>query len=201
MLYDPASDLLRVLGEPFEGTALLRGSDLEILSASPAPSGHDVVRHDPARDRGVICSELAQPYLALAFEGTEALSLRPLAPASRYPTSRLAATWGCDWDGGSRVFVPVPNLGQLAVLDYESGDVLERRFVGFDVRAVAFDPRRERVYLAHYLTGAVVALDAAAYRESARWSVGRFVRDLVLSRDGRSLLVTSNLGLTRIQLD
>jgi hypothetical protein len=155
------------------------------------------VHYDAARDEGVVCSWLtgavvrADP-LSVRFFGTEAPTL----------WSRLAVSWGCDWDPDTRrVYTAVPNLGLLYEVDVDSSQILRKHWVGFGMRSATLDRRRRLVYLTDFLGGHVVALDVATGRKRARWFVGRFVRDAYLARDGESLFVSSNLGVVRIQLD
>jgi hypothetical protein len=206
LIYSPRTDSLRVFGDKGEGTVLLKASSLTVVSEAPEPrSGYDNVLYDPAADRGVLCggdftSLRGAAFLALAFDGARELAVRPLGPSSRYPFISKTATWGCDWDGAARVYEPLPALGQLAVLDLETGAIVQRHFVGLGMRATTLDRRRGRLYLADYLRGNVVAFTVEPFREVRRWFVGRFVRDLVLTRDGQGLLVTSNVGLTRLEV-
>ena len=78
--------------------------------------------------------------------------------------------------------------------------VRRTRFVGFGARAVALDEPRGRVYVGNFFRGDVQALDLSTGREMARWFLGRYLRDLRLTRDGRFLLVTSTLGIVRVRL-
>jgi hypothetical protein len=89
----------------------------------------------------------------------------------------------------------------LHEIDYDSGAILRTFFTGMGVRSVAYDQTRRRLYLGHYLTGKVKALDLATGRTVKEWQAGRFVRTLVPSRDMRRLVVTSNLGIVEIELN
>jgi len=85
-------------------------------------------------------------------------------------------------------------------LDRRSGDVSSRAFVGFGARPVTYDPRRNVVYVGNFLRGDVLAFDVATGSVTRRWFAGRFVRDIELTRDGTGLLVTSNMGIVRVDL-
>jgi DNA-binding beta-propeller fold protein YncE len=95
----------------------------------------------------------------------------------------------------------VATLGELVTIDRRSGDVVDRAFVGFGVRPLTYDPRRNVVYVGNFLRGDVVAFDVRTGTVTRRWFGGRYLRDLELTRDGTGLLVTSNLGVVRIDLD
>src|SRR5690606_5914398 len=127
-----------------------------------------------------------KPYMALALRG-DPLTFRPLG------TSALALatlSWGCNWDPEARVaYVAIPNLGLLATIDYDSGDVRRTDFVGFGMRSITVDARRGRLYLTNFLAGYVASIDPVNGEEVARWPVGRFPRFTSLSRDGASLFV------------
>lgn len=157
------------------------------------------VRYDPVRHEGLVCSAAGSPPLALASLFTpEPFTFRPLGAE---PVAIFAAFNGCDWDADHRtILVTNPVLGLLATVDRDSGRVRRTRFVGFGARAVALDEPRGRVYVGNFFRGDVQALDLSTGREMARWFLGRYLRDLRLTRDGRFLLVTSTLGIVRVRL-
>jgi len=110
-------------------------------------------------------------------------------------------TWGCDWDAvARRAYVAVASLGLLEVIDYDSGRIVNWRFAGLGIRPVAFDPQRRLIYAGTFLSGDVIAVDADTLEVVHRWFVGRFLRQLEISRDRRSLLATSTLGIVRVPL-
>lgn len=206
---DPASDRLGEFGDEGRVLDFLRASDFAPLEQGLPASflGPDFIRYDPQRHEGVACSASGplrtldgQAPLAVAFHGVP-FSARPLAPSSRYPSSWLSLSWGCDWDPErSHVFVAVSTLGQIATIDRNSGDILDRAFVGFGVRPVTYDPQRNVLYAGNFLRGDVLAFDVATRRVKRRWFAGRFVRDIELTRDGAGILVTSNAGIVQIDL-
>jgi hypothetical protein len=205
--FDPAGDTIGVVFDQVSDLVPLRASDLTPGAPLPVRFDPGDTRYDPARGEGIFCfaagplfPERGEAYASVAFRGAP-FRHHLLAPSSLYPSSWATLTWGCDFDPSSRrAFVASANLGWLAVLDLDSGRYLSRRFVGIGVRAVTWDPRRRVVYLADFLRGEVFAVEPDSGRETARWFVGRFVRQTVLTRDGRALLVTSNVGVVRVEL-
>jgi hypothetical protein len=206
---DPVTDRLGEFGDEGLVLDIVRASDLTVLERGIPASflGPDFIRYDAQRQEGVACSASGplrtldgQATLAVAFHGVP-FSARPLAPSSRYPSSWLSLSWGCDWSADrEKVFVAVATLGQLVTIDRRSGDVLDRAFVGFGVRPLTYDPRRNVVYVGNFLRGDVLAFDVSTGRVTRRWFAGRYLRDIELTRDGTGLLVTSNLGIVRIDL-
>lgn len=185
----------------------LRASDLSPIDRLPAPFTPDHAHYDQRLHQGIICAGGdplhtidGQSFLAVAFGGAPP-SFRPLAPSSRYPSSWLGGTWGCDWDPSTRrAYVAVAPHGLLEEIDYDTGRIVRWSFVGFGARAVAFDAGRRRIYLAFFLRGDVLAIDADTGAIVDRWFAGRFVRYIALARDQNSLLATSTLGIVRIPL-
>lgn len=155
------------------------------------------LRYDEARGEGIACAR----NLGVAIRGNP-FTARDLTAGSHDIITRLSMTWGCDWDEAKRqVYTAIPNLGLLTKIDYDTGEVKKRWFVGPGLRSVAYDPARQMVYLSDFLRGYVVAFDERAERVTARWFIGRFARWVRLTHDGRALLATSNLGIVRIPLD
>lgn len=195
--YEPQTDEYHAFSDQCGPVRTLRGSDFAVLPNLPVATCPAVTLYDPQRDEGVMCGGLA---------GFAAFRLFPWSyrfiGREGNPIGRWSLSWGCDWDpAGRKVYALVVNLGVLAVIDYDSGRVEHASFVGFGLRLVAFDARRRLVYLADFLGGDVRALDADSGIERTRWFVGHYVRELRLSRDGQTLLTTSNLGIVRINLD
>ena len=154
------------------------------------------VHYDSTSGEGVACGS----RFATAIRG-EPFSARNLADGHSL-IQNLSLSWGCDWDEVARqVYVAVPNLGLLVKVDYDTGEVEQRWFVGFGTRSVAYDAVRRRVYLTDFLRGDVIAFDERSGRVVDRWFIGRYARWVRLTRDGRALLATSNLGIVRIALD
>ncbi len=202
---DEPRDVLGLSEDEGRNVYILRASDLQRLHTVPAPLIVDQMRYDPTRNEGVMCASGGDVfdggrYPAAAFTGAP-FAFRPLAPSTRHPTSWIAATWGCDWDPvARRVYVAVASLGLIQEIDYDTGALLRSLYVGPGARPVVFDARRRLLYVAFFLEGTVLALDARSGAEVARWPAGRFVRSMGLSRDGTALFVASNLGLVRIPL-
>ena len=204
---DDQRDVLGVFEDDGLFVHRLRVSDLSPLGRAAAPVLPDGVHYDQRSGKGIVCGALGPlrrldgaAYAAVAFDG-EPFAPRPLAAASEHPSSWLALTWGCDWDPDrGRAYVALASLGLLLEIDYASGRILDRRFIGFGVRAVELDLARRRLYAAYFLSGDVVALDLDSGATVARWPTGRFVRQLTLTRDGSGLLASANLGIVRIAL-
>ncbi len=204
---DDADDTIGLFADDGRQLTRLRASDLAPLEPRPGPFAADEVHYDQRLHEGIICFAAGpisaidgQRYVAAAFKGAPFVA-RPLAPSSRYPSSWIAMTWACDWDPiGRRAYVAIANLGLLAVIQYDTGDVLDRSFVGLGIRTVAFDRARRRVYAGVFLSGEVLAIDADTGVITDRWFAGRFIRYVAVSRDGAALLVASNLGIVRIPL-
>lgn len=204
--YDPDAD--RLYGLTDEGGEIIPivASTMAREPSVPAPLfGPGATRYDGARHEGILCVGSGphrmggRPYMAVAVRGAP-LALRPLGGDD--PLAWVTMSWGCDLDvTARRAYVAVPNLGLLATLDYDSGRVLRRDFVGFNLRSVTLDRARRRVYLTDFLGGSVSAVDLATGREVRRWRTGRFARSVTLSRDGASLLVAANVGVVSIRLE
>jgi hypothetical protein len=204
---DDEHDVIGLFTDQGDQMYRLRASDLAPLDPVPGPFAADQVYYDPQRHEGILCFAAGplstiqgEAFSAVAFRGAP-FAYRPLAPSSRYPSSWIAATWGCDWDPETRrAYVAVTNLGLLEEIDYDSARITRRAFTGFGIRSVAFDPVRRRIYGARFLSGDVIAIDADTGAVVDRWFAGRFVRYVTLARDKRALLATSILGVLRIPL-
>lgn len=207
LFYDERSDTLGLLSD--EGKVMLpvQAAGLVAGKPRPAPVIPGETRYNQGLGEGVFCFAAGplKPihgvgYAAVAFRGAP-FSIRPLAPTTRYPSSWLDLTWGCNWDAKARrVYVAVSDLGLLLTIDYDSGRILERHWVGLGMRSVAIDAPRHRLYLADFLRGRVLQWDLSQARQTRSWFVGRFVRYVLLARDGRSLFASSNLGVVQIPL-
>lgn len=204
---DDEHDVIGLFTDHGDQVYRLRASDLAPLDPVEGPFAADQVHYDPQRHEGILCFGAGpartidgEGFSAVAFRGAP-FTYRPLAPSSRYPSSWMAATWGCDWDPETRrAYVAVATLGLLEEIDYDSGRIIRRVFTGFGIRSVAFDRVRRRIYAARFLSGDVIAIDADSGAVVDRWFVGRFVRYVTLARDKRAVLVTSILGVLRIPL-
>ena len=195
--YEPTHDELYVVGDACGPIRSIKGSDFSPLPHAGPDTCWGEVHYHQARDEGVWCggAEAVVAFRANPF------SERVLAGMGG-SSGRAFLSWGCDWDPeGRKVYAAIPNLGLLATLDYDTGRIERQVFVGFGMRSVAFDAPRRRVYVTEFLGGDVLALDADSGREVRRWFAGRFVREVRLTRDGKAILATSNLGLLRIPLE
>jgi hypothetical protein len=154
------------------------------------------LHYDGGRGEGVACGN----HIGAAIRGAP-FELRFLAGEHSALIERLSMTWGCDWNPPARtVYTTVPNLGLLDKINYDTGAVEQRWFVGPGLRSVEYDEARQRVYMTNFLRGEVVALDEKSGRLVDRWFVGRFSRWVRLTPDGSALLATGNLGIVRIPL-
>ena len=208
--YDEAADEIGLLEDHCSGLTRIRASDLSSLPQVAAPFCPGEAHYDQATHEGILCfapGPLAPlidggeaGYLSVAFHG-HPFSFRLLGHAPWSPWTHAALVWGCDFDPAARVaWVPIASLPFTAVIDYDSGRITDTWWTEPGMRSVVFDPTRQRVYMANFLRGEIVAVDAASGRERQRWFVGRFTRYVTLSRDRQALLATSNLGVLRIPL-
>jgi hypothetical protein len=205
LFYDAAAD--RIYGFTDEGFEAL---PFVASTLTPEPSidvpllPPGAIRYDGDRGEGILCAaalvtELeGSGYIAVAIRG-HPFSVRPLGHDSLL--SHTALTWGCDWDPSTRrAYVAIPNLGLLATVDYDSGEVLGTGFIGFGARSVTIDRPRGRLYITNFLGGYVSALDLESLEQTDAWQVGRFPRFATLSRDGDTLFVGTTLGVVAIAL-
>jgi hypothetical protein len=196
--YEPRASTLFMFSDHMEGiyrTVLPSFAPAPMLPIILFTPGE--LHYDPQTGEGIACGDRA----GAAIRG-EPFTLRRFVDRHSALPEQVSMTWGCDWDQKTRkAYVAIPNLGLLDRIDYDSGRVEKRWFVGFGMRSVAYDPARKRVYFTNFLRGDVVAFDEAAERIVDRWFVGRYSRWVRLTRDGRALLATSNLGILRIPLD
>lgn len=207
LFHDERANLIGLFTDEGEVMIPVNATTLEPGEPIAAPVIPGEMHYDPERREGLICFAAGPlrplegaSYASVAFR-SEPLSLRPLAPSSRYPSTWLALVWGCDWDAQrERAYVAVANMGLLWTIDYRSGDVIERNWIGFGERAVEIDPLRQRLYTANFLKGVVTERELDGLRELRSWFVGRFVRRLALSRDGGSLWAVSSAGVVRVKL-
>jgi hypothetical protein len=196
--YEPRNSTLYMFSDEMNGIHRVRLPSFERLPTLnvdlPTPGE---LRYDRQRGEGVACGD----RIGDAIRG-DPFSVRPFGDADASILDRLSVSWGCDWDPIERkVYSTVPNLGLLDRIDYDTGRVEKRWFVGLGMRSVAYDRARRRVYFANFLRGEVLAFDEQSERVINRWFVGRFSRWVRLTHDGRALLATGNLGVVRIPLD
>jgi hypothetical protein len=202
--FDPESGVLALYCDEARWVHWVDAATLTETGRSPSPLIPAQLRWDTAGRRGVACFTAGPllpidggPYLAAAITA-EPPSERPLGSTW---WAWLALSWGCDWDRErDEVHVAVATLGLLATIDQRTGDVRRLAWTGFGYRGVSFDARRRRAYLANFLRGDVIAVDVDTGRTVQRWFGGRFAREVLVTADGRHLLVGSNVGLVRIDL-
>lgn len=207
LFYDPKSDLLGVFSDEAEYLHPFRASTLEPLEPLVAPVIPGDTHFDVDRREGVLCFSAGPiktinggAFGAVAFS-SEPFRLRPLAPSSSAPWMWTSFSWGCDWDPQKRrVFAALASLGVLHEIDYDSGAIVRTYFTGLGVRSVAYDEKRQYLYLGYYLSGQVKMMALPSGRIIKTWNAGRFLRTIVLSRDQRRIIVTSNVGILEIDL-
>jgi hypothetical protein len=194
--YEPRNATLYMFSDEMDGIYRATLPSFGLLPVLPYHFAPGELHYDRGRGEGVACGNAT----GAAIRGAP-FTLRYLAAGSSSPLERVSLTWGCDWDESSRkVYSTIPNLGLLDRIDYDTGRVEKRWFVGLGMRSVAYDRARRRVYFNNFLRGEVLAFDERSERITDRWFVGRFSRWVRLTRDGRALLATSNLGIVRIPL-
>jgi hypothetical protein len=208
VIYDDRSHTLLVGFDQGGGIEFLDPSNLQTVRppvALPIVGGSEF--YDGTRGEGVVCGISLQPgdgprFLAVAFTGVP-FEIRPIGPAAERPWVFFAVGWGCAWDRASNIVYSVSGtLGEAAAISYVDGHFLPgEAYVGPGYREAAFDPVRHHLYLATWGSGDVVALDVSTWQIVGHWSVGRWVRQVKLTRDGHALLATSNLGVVRVALD
>lgn len=196
MLIEPRSGTMHVFTDTNDRIITVRLPGFERQADTMGPIFPAQVHYDPVRDEGVVCGWLtgvairAQP-LTTRYFGLQAPSL----------WAWLALSWGCDWDAEKRrVYATAPNLGLLYQIDYDSGRILRKHWIGLGMRTATLDRQRGLLYVLDFLRGYILAFDVTTGEARHRWFVGRFVRDAYLSRDRRSLFASSNLGVVTIAL-
>jgi hypothetical protein len=195
--YEPRNSTLYMFSDRMNGVHRVRLPAFDMLPTIASDLAPGELSYDPALGEGVACGH----GLGTAIRGAP-YGQRYLAEQNSSPLEKVSMTWGCDWDPRARkVYSTIPNLGLLDRIDYDSGRVEKHWIVGFGMRSVAYDRTRRRVYFGDFLRGNVYALDESSGRIVGRWFVGRFSRWVQLTRDGRALLATSNLGVARIPLE
>jgi len=122
LFHDERTDKLGLLCDEGEVMLPVRAADLVPEKPIPGPVVPGETRYSQKSGEGVFCLSAGplKPidgtgYAAVAFRGVP-FSIRSLAPATRYPSSWLASTWGCDWDRrAGRVYAAVPDLGVVQI--------------------------------------------------------------------------------------
>jgi hypothetical protein len=205
--YDPGSDSIFLITDAGHRLLQVRASTLTLTTALDGRLQGGDTRYDPVAGEGMHChgggpttTIDGEAFIGVAVTGSP-FSFRALGGSTTNPTAWVSMSWGCDFDPRTRrAWSTVPALGQLVELDYDTGEIRRRLWVGMGGRAVTFDRERGRLYVAGFHTGQVITVDIDAFEEVGRHFVGRFARRLVISRDGDSLFATSNLGIVRIAL-
>jgi hypothetical protein len=194
--YEPRNHIFYLFSDDVDAVYPVQLPDYRALANIPIPFAAGEVHYDMQRGEGVACGG----HTGAAIRG-DPFALRFLADGSPSLLERVSMSWGCDWDPEARmVYATVPNLGLLDRIDYDTGVVNQRWWVGFGMRSVEYDRPRRRVYFTNFLRGDVVAFDEPSGREVGRWFVGRFSRWARLTPDRSALLATGNLGIVRISL-
>ena len=195
--YEPRNSTLYMFSDRINGIHRAVLPTFESAPTIPIEFAPGELHYDRTTGEGVACGH----GIGVAIRGAP-FTARYFSHESRSPIDKISMTWGCDWDETARkVYSTIPNLGLLDRIDYDTGYVEHRWFVGPGMRSVAYDRARRRVYFTNFLRGDVIALDEASGRIVSRWFVGRFSRWVQLTHDGRALLATGNLGIVRIPLD
>lgn len=195
--YEPRNSTLYMFSDRMNGIHRARLPSFERLPTIPSDITPGELVYDRELGEGVACGHGTGTAIAGA-----PYKERYLAEGSTSVIEKISLSWGCDWDREARkVYSTIPNLGLLDRIDYDTGRVEKRWFVGLGKRSVAYDKERRRVYFTDFLRGSVSALDETTGRIVGHWFVGRFSRWVQLTRDGRALLATGNLGVVRIPLD
>ncbi len=214
-VYEPRNSTVYLSSDRKNGTFPLHLPSFEFGPVIPFDVTGGEFRYSTELGEGVICGNgigtaiRGAPFSARHFiSGGDSIVKRLSSAVHRLTSGELptietvAESWGCDWDPATRkVYSTVPNLGLLDRIDYDTGQIEKRWFVGPGMRSVSYDRTRKRVYFTDFLRGAVLGLDEESGQVFARWFVGRFSRGVSLTRDGTALLASSNLGIVRIPLD
>ena len=206
IVHEPDKHRLVVFFDDMSHVATYDDNDLRQLESWPLHVTPEEFRYAPERQEGLYCFAstplfplAGRGYLSLAV-GADLLSLRPLGASNQVPWAWLAFSDGCDFDPATRkAYVGVGTLGLVAVLDYDDGSLVKTYWAGFGVRPLLLDRTRQRLYAGNYLDGWMLELDASTGTQLRRWFVGRFVRHIVPAPDGAALLVTSSMGIVRVQ--
>jgi YVTN family beta-propeller protein len=130
------------------------------------------------------------------FGGTKLLALVPLAAQ--------AADWALGPDGRS-IFVALPEVNQVAVVDTESWKVVASAPGGVRPRRLAVQPDGHYVWVAGGAPGSndsgVTVLTTSDAKVAARIQTGRGASDLAFSGDSRSAFVVNTIDGTVTVID
>jgi len=210
-IYQPRHDRIWLFGDNFT-SEWRRASDFGFMAEEDIPLSVLDFRYDTATDEGMVCGYVyTSEGLKSVAHQTEVSTItavhgsplvhRDIVSSSLRRPFLLGMPFGCEFDPeGRKVYASFINLGVVAKFDYDSGDAEKLFPLAAGVRALAYDRVRRRLYVANFARGDVTAVDVDTGAQQARWFVGRFPRDLRMSRDGNALLVASTIGLLRIRL-
>lgn len=134
------------------------------------------------------------PGTILALDGND---LRIL-----YRKTRALCVMGLSMDDhAGLLYAAVPVRAKVAALD---PDTLNREFfidTEFSCRNLVLDRKRRLLYAGGWITGTLDVLDLGTRRSVKKVFLGRRLRGIALSADGRTLFAVSQCGLTRTDLE
>lgn len=203
LVYDPAGDRVWLFSDQFT-SEIRRASDFSVIAGERPELSLLDHRYDPVSGDGVICGFLytgGPPFATIAsFRGVPP-ERRDIVSTQRRPYLLAGLPTGCELDAvGRQIYASLINLGLVVAFDYDSGEWRQTFWLRPGIRALQYDARRRWLFVANYPTGMITALDVASGERRGEWFAGRFCHGMHLTRDGRNLLVSSNLGVTAIDL-
>ncbi len=205
--FHAATSSVLVFSDGEDALRVLDPTTLAETSYTKLPINPEEIRFSPSGEEGLFCCAstvlhaiAGHGFLAVAF-AADPSQVRALGAGIDVPWVHLAFSDGCDVDWQQRrALIGIGTLGILAQVDYDDGRLERWVFDAFGVRPVLVDAQRNRLFTGNYLDGTIRQYDLVTLQESRRWFGGRFIRHLVLSADGSSLLATSTLGVVRVDL-
>ena len=203
IIYDPRRDRAWLMGDTFT-SEIRRASDFNLIEGERPQLSIFDYHYDPAGDEGMLCGFLymgGPPFATIAaFRGIPP-QRRDIVSTEVRPYLLAGLPIGCELDlAERRIYASMINLGVVLKLDYDSGAPQQLYWLRPGVRILKYDPQRHWLYAANYPTGIIAAVDVRTGEHRGEWFAGRFCHHMQLTRDGSTLLVTSNLGLTAINL-
>ncbi len=187
---------VRVVFSPDGTTALVAEADAATVAVVDRPSGA-VRRRIPTggeRPTGLAWAGDGLAVVTNSFSGTVAL-----LDTRTGQRRALLALRGEPWDvvvpeGGSRAFVSLAQLGEVAVLELPGLKVVRRIPVGQRPRPLALVPGQPLLLAANFQGGDVSLVDTAALTEQRRIHLpGVNLRGVAVSADGQSAYVTGQI--------
>ena len=134
------------------------------------------------------------PGTILALDGND---LRIL-----YKKTRALCVMGLSMDDDAGLlYAAIPVRAKIAALD---PDTLNRQFfidTEFSCRNLVLDRKRRLLYAGGWITGSLDVLDLTTRRSVKKVFLGRRLRGVSLSADGRTLFAVSQCGVTRTDLE